>query len=195
METVLRPHASRVNDICLHQESVLTVSSDRSCRITDLETRKVTGKVAYDTSPLKIEIHATQKFVIVTDEHGSIFFHDFRDRLGARRLVDDSRSPISCILKSDTDILFFDQNRNSRLIDFRTNQIVLDKRMSEIVNCGAPSKDSRFVFVGDTDIRLVNKLSMDVKMVHKVDRGPIFGMARLGGHILSGGFDTELKVT
>jgi hypothetical protein len=67
--------------------------------------------------------------------------------------------------------------------------------MPEIVRCGVPSKDPRYLFIGDTDIRLVSKLSMDVKMVHRVDKGPIHAMARSGNDIFTGGFDTELKAT
>lgn len=191
---MVKLHQGRINDLVIHREGVVSVSSDKTCRLFDLETQKAVSRITYDTRPQKLDVHSGQRFVIVTDELGSIYFHDFRERLGARRLVDDSRSPITCIIKGESEVLFFDEDRNSRLIDFRTNEIMLDKRMNEVVRCGAPSRDSRFVFVGDTDIRLVNKLSMDVKLVHKVDRGPILAMARAGGSIFSGGFDTELKV-
>ena len=136
----------------------------------------------------------SQQFVIVTDEKGNIFFHDFRDRLGAKKLVDSSQSPISCIIRNDFDVIFFDHDKNSRLIDFRKNQIMLAKKMNEIVRCGVTTKDPNYVLVGDTDVRLVNKQSLNVKLVHRIDKGPINAMARMGSQLFTGGHDCELKV-
>lgn len=156
---------------------------------------KVVSKVGYDTRPQKLDIHTSQRFVIVADEFGSVFFHDFREKLGSRRPIEDFGSPISCIFQNESEVVFFDEARKSWLMDFRTNEIRVVGRMPEIVRCAVPSKDPRFIFVGDIDVRLVNKESMAVNKVHRIDRGPILGMGRFGDDIFTGGFDTELKVT
>ena len=178
----------------LFSQSVISVSADKSCKLTDLETGRVVTKIPFDTVPLKVDVHLSKQFVITTDEFGCIYFHDFREKLGIKKLVDSSHCPVSCFIKSDFDLVFFDFERNTRLIDFRTNQIVVNKQLPNVVNCGISTKDSRFLIIADTDIKLLNKLSLDVKLLHKIDKGNIQAIARNANEIFSGGFDCEIKV-
>lgn len=178
----------------IHKNSFVALSSDKTCKLVDLSTQKVISKIIYETIPLKAEVHSFQQFFIVTDHVGNIFFHDFRERIGPKRLVDSTNSLITCIIQNDNDVILFDKSMNSRLIDFRTNQIVLDKYMTQIVNCGVPTKDPQYVIIADTDLKLVNKLSLEVKLFHKIDKGTVYTMGREGKDIFTGGFDKELKV-
>lgn len=194
LEAIFKPHSGRINDLFIFHNSLVTVSSDKFCKLTDLETLKVISSIPYSSTPCKTELLESQQFIIVADQFGSIYFHDFRQKVGAQKLVDSSKSLVTCFIKNDFDVFIFDQDKNSRLIDFRTNQIVIDKKLAEVVRCGVPTIDPRFVIVADHDVRLVNKLSLDVKLVHKIDKGPIYSMVRVGSQLFTGGFDKELKV-
>ena len=194
MESVIKCHDSKINGLTIYDKSILTVGSDQYCKQTDIETEQVVSEIGYTSVPLKIEFYPDNQFIMTTDNFGNIFLNDFRAKVGRIQMIDNSTSPVSCIIKNEYDFVFFDYEKNSRIVDFRNNEIIVIKRLKEVVNCGVSSKNSKYIITADKNINLYNKYNLELKMVHPIQKGQIHAMTRVGNSLFTGGFDCEIKV-
>ncbi len=159
-----------------------------------MSSDKEVSAVSYNAIPEKLELHKSQGFIIVGDANGSVFLHDFREKLGPRKPIENSHSKITCLMLDEFELIFFTEDKKVRQVDFRVNKLRVDENFDEIVRCAIYADNPEYLIIADSDIKLVSRLNMEVKFVHKVDKGRINAMIRDRNAIIFGGFDCELKV-
>jgi hypothetical protein len=153
------------------------------------------SKVICQNIPEKLSYVKGHSLMLSSDNRGSLFLHDFRDRVGSIKLTQNIGASITCLLTIDSEVLLFSSDLKCRALDVRTGQTSIRGDLAEEVFCATTTESISQIILASNDIRLVSRDTLEVKQTYRISKGRINSMLREKNMLVCGGFDCEMKVS